>query len=329
MKSLERTGGLFVTVMPRTWEEDKVFREKVVSQGVKWKRILTKENNRNPKIKLDVYKMAVGQYETKNGYRLVWVHSSQKAEQDMQSREGRLLKASESIEGMKLKSGKYKLKSEKAINEKVDKALEQYKVLGLIDYTVTKSKEKITKRSKVGRPRAGDKKQYAWKENFSLQWKLNEEVIGNQEKLDGIFPLLTNVKDKSEKELLSIYKHQAFIEKKNSQLKTWQRVSSVLLKSSKRVVAYVHMHIIALTVASLIERTLRRAIEKKNIKDLNIYPEKRNCPYPTYYDVERLFRSVEKYEMNKGDEAYYFPAELTPEQKKVLKLLGVPLSFYQ
>ena len=57
--------------------------------------------------------------------------------------------------------------------------------------------------------------------------------------------------------MLEVYKFQAFLEKRHSQLKTWQEMTPVLLKKDERVVAYLHMHVMALMVATLIERQLR------------------------------------------------------------------------
>ena len=51
---------------------------------------------------------------------------------------------------------------------------------------------------------------------------------------------------------MEIYKFQPFLEKRHSQLKTWQEVTPVLLKKDERVVAYLHMHVMALLAATLI-----------------------------------------------------------------------------
>ena len=107
------------------------------------------------------------------------------------------------------------------------------------------------------------------------------------------------------------------------------RSAPVYLKNAKRVIAYLHMHVMALMVASLIERTLRHAMKKKGISSLPIYPEDRACPSPTIFDIARLFRNVERYEVTAGDKTMIFPAELTKIQKEVLALLEVTVAAYQ
>jgi hypothetical protein len=101
------------------------------------------------------------------------------------------------------------------------------------------------------------------------------------------------------------------------------------LKKDERVVAYLHMHVMALMVSALIERTLRRAMARKKLTSIPIYPEGRPCPAPTMFDVVRLFQNVERYEAQVGEETIVFPAELTDRQKQVLELLEVPFANYQ
>ena len=101
------------------------------------------------------------------------------------------------------------------------------------------------------------------------------------------------------------------------------------LKKAQRVVAYLHIHVMALMVASLIERKLRQAMQTEGTASLPIYPEGRCCPSPTMFDIVRLFRNVERYEVVVGDEITIFPAELSAIQKKLLELLDVPIAEYQ
>ncbi len=77
---------------------------------------------------------------------------------------------------------------------------------------------------------------------------------------------------------LEIYKFQPFLEKRYTQLKTYQEIAPVYLKNPKRVVAFLHVHVMALMVSTLIERTIRKAMKKEGIKSLPIYPEGRPCP---------------------------------------------------
>ena len=65
--------GRFVSVMPRTWKEDDLFRQKVREEQVKWKHILSRPNNRNPDSKLDRYYVADGAHQEDGGFHLHWI----------------------------------------------------------------------------------------------------------------------------------------------------------------------------------------------------------------------------------------------------------------
>ena len=58
LKKITACGGLFVSVMPRTWKEDNRFRNKVREGKIKWEHLLSRANNRKPKSKRDRYYLA-------------------------------------------------------------------------------------------------------------------------------------------------------------------------------------------------------------------------------------------------------------------------------
>jgi len=68
------------------------------------------------------------------------------------------------------------------------------------------------------------------------------------------------------------------------------------------------------------------AMRQQAIDALPIYPEDRPCSSPTVFDIVRLFRNVERYEVAVGDDSHVFPAQLTAMQKQVLSLLEVPIA---
>ena len=165
----------------------------------------------------------------------------------------------------------------------------------------------------------------------ALTLTVDRQALEQEALVDGIFPLLTNLEasEYTPKRVLETYKCQAFLEKRHSQLKTWQEVTPVLLKKDERVVAYLHMHVMALMVATLIERQLRKAMVQHSLPSLPLYPENRPCRYPTLFDIVRAFRQVERYEVQEGEKVTLFPAKLTPLQSQLLELLQVPVSLYQ
>jgi len=47
------------------------------------------------------------------------------------------------------------------------------------------------------------------------------------------------------------------------------------------------------------------------------------------FDIVRVFRGIERYEVLQGDQVTLFPAQLNPLQDLLLELLEVPSSLYQ
>ena len=323
--------GLFVSVMPRTWSEDQPFREKVKRKEIHWKHILSRKNNRKPDSKTDRYYVAEGDYKTSHGYRLHWIRSTQKAEQDAATRSRQLERALEELRSIQTKLNAYNLKTRKQISQRIESILEDARCESLIKFEIHATREYKHVYQKKGRPTKDTPKKVTWRQVFSISFGIDRDAVDDEKKVDGVFPLITNLNPETHpaKRVLEIYKFQPFLEKRFSQMKTYHEIAPMYLKNDERVVAYLHMHVMALMVAALIERTLRRAMRRKKLASIPIYPESRPCPAPTIFDVVRIFRSVERYEVQAGSETIVFPAELTDTQKQVLQLLEVPFAGYQ
>jgi transposase len=323
--------GRFVSVMPRTWKADEQFRKKVRRSAIQWKHILSRKNNRKPDSKVDRYYVAKGDYKTSHGYRLHWIRSTQKAEQDAETRVRRIHRALEELREIEPKLNSYNLKQRKQIAQRIESILKSRHCQSLIQYEIHSTREYKQTYQKKGRPTKGTPKKVTWKNFYSIMFAVDQEAVKLEMTTDGVFPLITNLdaKTHSAKKVLEIYKFQPFLEKRHTQLKTYQEIAPVYLKKPERVVAYLHIHVMALMVSSLIERTIRLAMRKKGIDSLPIYPENRPCKSPTMFDIDRLFQYVERYEVTVGDDTMVFPAELTKTQKEVLALLEIPIAAYQ
>ena len=323
--------GHFVSVMPRSWKEDKQFRDQVRCGRIKWKHILSRRNNRLPDSKLDRYYVAEGGYKTEAGYYLHWIRSTQKAEQDAETRTRRLEKALEELRGIQTKVNTYNLKKRRQIAQRVRGILKDQHCQHLVNYEIHATRAYQRTYHQKGRPTKSSRYSLSWKQIFSLSFSVDQDAMELEKRTDGVFPLITNLDPSAykPKNVLEIYKFQPFLEKRHTQLKTYQEIAPVYLKRAERVVAFLHIHVMALMVSSLIERKLRLAMQSNGIEALPIYPENRPCTSPTIYDIVRLFRDVERYEVIAGEERMIFPAKLTQTQKELLRLLEVPVAVYQ
>jgi transposase len=321
----------FVSVMPRSWKEDESFRDRVRQGKIQWKHILSRKNDRKPESKLDRYYVAQGDYQTSSGYRLHWIRSTQKAEQDAQTRARWMEQALEELRDVQTKLNSYKLKTRKQIEQRVKKILQEHHCQQLICYQIHATRQYERVYQQKGRPRKDSPYKLSWKQTFSLSFHVDKDAVREQEQTDGMFPLITNLDAEAypAKKVLEIYKFQPFLEKRHTQLKTYQEIAPVYLKKDERVVAFLHVHVMALMVGSLIERRLRQAMRKNKLQTLPIYPEDRPCASPTIFDIVRLFKNLERYEVTSGEDILIFPAELSKIHKEVLNLLSIPLAAYQ
>ena len=96
LSHIAERGGLFITVMPRNFQEARQFLERV-SEGaqIAWQHRHEKPNSRKKTERIP-YRIHEGQ-STRDGYRLLWVHSTRKAAQESKARESRLEKAEEKL----------------------------------------------------------------------------------------------------------------------------------------------------------------------------------------------------------------------------------------
>ncbi len=128
---------------------------------------------------------------------------------------------------------------------------------------------------------------------------------------------------------LHAYKRQPVIEKRFEQLKTDFAVAPVWLKDVRRIDGLLHVYFIVLLVEALIERELRRGLERAGLEALPLYPEGRPCRYPTARRVFDLFAPVQQHtlETTEGTTTTVV-TDLTDVQRQVLRLLGIPAHTY-
>ncbi len=122
---------------------------------------------------------------------------------------------------------KYNLKIHKNIDDKITAILKQHKCSDLIVYAIHREIQKIIHHRKADRPGAFEIGLSIRQEYFTLSFQLNDVCMREESLTDGVFPLITNLKDQSPKEILEIYKYQPFLEKRHSQLKTYQEIARI------------------------------------------------------------------------------------------------------
>ncbi len=212
----------------------------------------------------------------------------------------------------------------------MEDVLREHKVTRYLAVELVKDETHRFRQASRGRP--GPNTQYVRKTRtfWRLAWQIDEENIAYDRKSDGMYPLLTNDRTMTDAEVLEAHKRQPTIEKRFEQTKTVFEIAPVLLKNEGRVEALFFVYFLALLVQGLIERELRRAMQREDISDLPLYPEERTTHRPTAEQIFRLFAHTQRHMLQHEDKPIRtFEPELTELQQKILMLLGVPATAYQ
>jgi len=329
LRHISSYGGTFVTVMPRTWGEDKRFRETLRRGRVRWKEILRIPNRRRKDDPPDIFSTCQGLDRTDSGYRLIWIRSSLKAEEDRLYREGQLRRAEAELGELELKLNRRRLRASGAIRAAVREILRRLGVERFLHVKLKARIQLIPRRLRRGRPAANDPVRMEKRRSWTLRVARDAKALTREKRTDGVFPLATNLERHSKREVLLIYKYQPYVEKRFSGLKTELEIAPVYLKTPLRAAALVHAYFFALVAASLIERELRRAMTRNEIDALPLLPEGRPTKTPTCPRILEAFNGVGWQEFVRGEEVIAFPIKLSPLQKEVLMLSGVPPQVYR
>ncbi len=329
MAYLHQHQGRFVTVLPRTRGEDAAFRGLVAQGQITWRTLWEKSDEEGAV--LDRYSTSHQPATTAEGYRLVWYHSLRKAEQDAVARSGRIERALKQLAALKdkLRSARTRYRQEAKVAAAVAEVLD---TCGAADWIVTEVQPQTKEtfhQDHRGRP--GKDTHYVKKvaTRFDLTYRIDDARVAVDARSDGIFPLVTNVTDFSELDLLQAYKRQPAIEKRFSQLKTDFEVAPVYLKAVQRIQALLCMYFFALLIEALVERQLRQAMQHEEIEALPMYPEGRACRWPTARRVIDLFESVQRHTLERRRQpTEVMVTDLTRLQRKLLRLIGLPAKDY-
>lgn len=330
--------GRFITVLPGTRKEDQQFRQRLLKKpdAVAWKELytVTKEIRIKGKlIKKTVDRLRVCSQDmlSAEGYRLLWYHSSKKTERDAHRRTRRMQRAARELSELRdrLQSPRTRFGERNKVEQAVQEIQKTYQVDSLMSIDIQEQQKATYRQARRGRPNKKTEYLKEVKKRFDISWTFDPVRIAEEEACDGVFPLISNVTEMTAEEVLRAYKRQPIIEKRFSQFKTDFSVAPVYLKSVPRIQALLAVYFLVLIVQTLLERELRQAMQRAGVESLPLYPEGRPCRRPTTHKLLDLFAGVQRHELTlPGRKTQTIVTELTPLQKQVLDLLGIPSKNY-
>lgn len=324
---IARHAGRFITILPATRSEDRFFRDWLQTHTPVWEQVASRQNPRRRSGSPDIWKAMEAPIGSADGYRIVWVWSSLKAELDEAARQGRNEKAYLALERFrtKLAGPRCRYKSRPMVAEAAQKIVEACGAARWTRVEVKEEHEPRFRQEKRGRPGKTTRYRRTERLRFDVTWVPNEEMIDYDARCDGIFPLITNDRKLSQADVLKAYKYQPRLEKRHAQLKSTYHVAPILLKNEGRAEALLFLYFIVQLVQALIEREVRLGMKERGLKELPLYPEGRDCQAPCTERILEIFDGLQRHHLQKGTTAVQvFEPKLDKLQKQILSLLHVP-----
>ena len=317
-------GGTFITIVPKNRSEVKQFYEFLKTNPIEWQYAYETPNSRK-KSESITYKTYEGET-SKNGYRIIWVHSSAKEQQDKKRRKNKIAKADRQLTELSPRLNQYQLKTKEQIEKAIKKATKG--ASDLLQIQLIEDKQIV--QCQIGPGKPGPNTQYKEEETISyrLEWELEHKAIENMATRDGIFPLITNARIEAS-EVLKAYKNQPYLEKRMYTAKSILKVAPVFLKKPRRIEAMTFLYFIALMIVSLMERNIRKNMAEEKVEKLPILPNGMNTKKPTWNNLNYFFERVHLSMIEKQARTIKTILKgITTLHKTVLKLMGVPPSAY-
>lgn len=327
LRFIDRAGGRFVTVLPRSRREDKHFRHWLQTNTPAWELVWDRASVRRPEGPRDVwsvYREPVGSAE---GFTLTWVWSTLLTLRQQARRHRNITAATEALTALRRRvvGPRSRLRGGPHIDLEVEEILETYHVRRYLKVKRVPRPEHTFKQTRRGRPGPDTEYRRITRRRYDLEWSVDQSAIDYDTKSDGMYPLICNDRNLTPAQILQAHKGQPTIEKRFEQLKTVHEIAPVFLKNTLRIEAFFTVYFLALLVQALIERELRLAMKRRRLKELPIYPEQRLCKRPTTAQILRLFSLAERHTLLRAEKPVQsFPPQLTDLQRQTLDLLGVP-----
>ena len=324
-------GGRFITVLPESRTECSWFKTWFLTHRVEWQELLKRPDPRNPDSGEQEYWGYESPMASDEGYRIIWILSSDKRERDARNRQRKIEKSINGLDALKQKVGASKWKTKEQIEQAVEAILKRHSSECWLEWKMVPQHVVTYKQKGKGRPGKNTEYVKITKERWTFEAMPNGAKIQEDAETDGMFPLITNIPSKkmSMKHVLQIYKFQPYIEKRHEQMKSVFDAAPVFLKTPHRIEALMFVYFIVLLLNALIERDMRLSMRRQDIQFLPLYPEERRCKYPTTARIIDLFSNHRRHILSNGHEyVKSFYDQLSEIQAMVLSLLNIPKDHY-
>jgi transposase len=321
--------GRFLTVMPKTRNEDDWYRNHLRTEAVEWVEVHREPNPRRSSDPDVVYHGVESPQRSSDGYRVLWYRSSQKEHADRNARHQRLRRAHTALEELQ-RPGRRALRGATEAREVGERIVREHEVEHLLGVEVECAVEEHFEQVGPGRPGPDTEYRRVERPRWHIRFEERGEALSHAARCDGLFPLMTNDESLSVAEALVKYKYQPFVEKRHEQLKSGFDVAPMWLKNVARIESLLWLYYVVELVGALVEREVRRAMTDDGIASLALYPEGRATWAPTTGAVFDVLEGHRRHRLldEQGQELRRFHDPLSQDARRVLQLLGVDTTAY-
>ncbi|MEX6430540.1 IS1634 family transposase, partial [Ferrimicrobium acidiphilum] len=330
MGHIDRHHGRFLTVMPATRAEVGEFRRFIAKNTPVWTEVARRPGRRRGDLDV-VFFATPAPSPSVEGYRIVWIRSSEKEVFDAEARRRAIEHGRVALCELdeKLSGPRCRLKNEMSVKAAAEAAIERARASRWVQADITTETVVRHKQQKRGRPGSNTAYVRIEQQRYSVAAVIADDVVRDDACFDGCWPLVTNDTQMTEADLLAVYKRQPGVENRHHVLKGVVDFVPVYLKSNERIDAFAFLGYIAVLVHALIERELRRAMRDADLAELPLYPEDRACKGPTAARVIEIFEPLCAHELvETGEVLKRYDPELSKLHRHILDLLKVPATTY-
>jgi transposase len=231
MVHIDRRGGRFVTVLPRSRRgcasarvDDQRNAEWVEAERCPGKR------KGDP---VHVWRVCPAPFPSAEGYRITWVHSSAKQHNDERARSERIERARRAGAELtqRMSSPRSRVLSRIAAEEAAAAVLATSGAERWVRFTVSETVQERHRQERRGRPGNDTRYRKITKTHYAITVEIDAARVRYDAASDGCFPLITNDPKLTDVEALTAYRYQPTLEKRHHELKSVQDAAPVTLKA--------------------------------------------------------------------------------------------------
>jgi hypothetical protein len=189
---IDRAGGRFVTVMPRSRREDKHFRKWLQTDTPSWELVWDRPSARRRDGPRDVWSVYCDPIGSAEGFSITWVWSTLLTLRQQARRHRHIAAALEALTGLRRRilGPRSRVRGGPRIDLEVELILEQNHARRYLKVKRIPRPEHTFKQTHRGRPGPDTEYRRVTRRRYDLEWSIDQTAIDYDKNSDGMYPLI-------------------------------------------------------------------------------------------------------------------------------------------